>query len=80
MRPGALIVTADDLRLMVYTAEPNTEDADRLALTLVLGTQTLVNQTHGGGACAPTSSATRFESGHTLDSCCLTKQISGRNV
>ena len=39
----ALVVTADDLRLMVYTAEPNTEDADRLALALVLGTQTLVS-------------------------------------
>ncbi len=38
----ALVVTADDLRLMVYTAEPDTEDADRLALALVLGTQTLV--------------------------------------
>lgn len=39
----ALIVTADDLRLMVYTAEPGTEDADRLALAVVLGTQTLVS-------------------------------------
>lgn len=34
-----LVVTADDLRLMVYTAEPGTEDAERLALAVVLGTQ-----------------------------------------
>jgi transcriptional regulator with XRE-family HTH domain len=38
-----LIVAADDLRIMVYTAEPNTEDAERLALAVVLGTQTLVD-------------------------------------
>jgi transcriptional regulator with XRE-family HTH domain len=37
-----LIVAVDDLRIMVYTAEPGTEDADRLALAVVLGTQTLV--------------------------------------
>ncbi|HKC29336.1 MAG TPA: helix-turn-helix transcriptional regulator [Jatrophihabitans sp.] len=37
-----LIVAADDLRIMVYTAEPGTEDAERLALAIVLGTQTLV--------------------------------------
>ncbi|HEY0816054.1 MAG TPA: helix-turn-helix transcriptional regulator [Pseudonocardia sp.] len=37
-----LIVAADDLRIMVYTAEPGTGDADRLALAVVLGTQTLV--------------------------------------
>jgi transcriptional regulator with XRE-family HTH domain len=37
-----LIVAADDLRIMVYTAEPNTEDAERLTLAIVLGTQTLV--------------------------------------
>jgi hypothetical protein len=30
----------DDLRLMVYTAEPGTEDAERLALAIVLGTET----------------------------------------
>jgi hypothetical protein len=28
--------------IMVYTAEPGTEDAERLALAIVLGTQTLV--------------------------------------
>jgi transcriptional regulator with XRE-family HTH domain len=37
-----LIVAMDDLRIMVYTAEPGTEDAERLALAIVLGTQTLV--------------------------------------
>lgn len=36
-----LIVTGEDLRLMVYTAHPGTEDADRLALAVVLGTQAL---------------------------------------
>jgi transcriptional regulator with XRE-family HTH domain len=34
-----LVVTADDLRLMVFTAEPGTQDAERLALAVVLGTQ-----------------------------------------
>jgi transcriptional regulator with XRE-family HTH domain len=38
-----LIVAADDLRVMVYTAEPGTEDAERLALAIVLGTQALVD-------------------------------------
>ncbi|WP_291056224.1 hypothetical protein [Herbiconiux sp.] len=37
-----LVVAADDLRLMVYTAEPGTADADRLALAIVLGTQSLI--------------------------------------
>jgi hypothetical protein len=37
-----LIVAGDDLRIMVYTAEPDTVDAERLALAIVLGTQTLV--------------------------------------
>lgn len=37
-----LFVAADDVRLMIYTAEPGTEDADRLALAVVLGTQQLV--------------------------------------
>jgi transcriptional regulator with XRE-family HTH domain len=36
-----LLVAADDLRISVYTAEPGTEDADRLALALVVGTQAL---------------------------------------
>ena len=36
-----LVVAGDDLRIMVYTAEPDTEDADRLALAIVLGTQAL---------------------------------------
>lgn len=37
-----LVVAGDELRIMVYTAQPGTADADRLALALVLGTQTLV--------------------------------------
>jgi transcriptional regulator with XRE-family HTH domain len=36
-----LIVAGDDLRIMVYTAEPGTEDAERLALAIVLGTQAI---------------------------------------
>ena len=38
-----LVVARDDLRIMVYTAEPGTEDAERLALAIVLGTQSLVD-------------------------------------
>ncbi|WP_405583029.1 helix-turn-helix transcriptional regulator [Streptomyces sp. NBC_01190] len=37
-----LTVAGSDLRVIVYTAEPATEDADRLALLTVLGTQSLV--------------------------------------
>jgi transcriptional regulator with XRE-family HTH domain len=37
------IVAGDDLRIMVYTAEPGTEDAERLALAVVLGSQALVD-------------------------------------
>ena len=37
-----LVVTGDDLRMMAYTAEPGTEDAERLALAIVLGTQSLI--------------------------------------
>ncbi|MCL8010119.1 helix-turn-helix transcriptional regulator [Streptomyces sp. AS02] len=37
-----LAVAGSDLRLMVYTAAPGTEDAERLALVAVLGTQSLV--------------------------------------
>jgi transcriptional regulator with XRE-family HTH domain len=36
-----LSVAGSDLRIMVYTAEPGTRDADRLALLGVVGTQTL---------------------------------------
>ncbi|MEU4512389.1 helix-turn-helix transcriptional regulator [Nonomuraea wenchangensis] len=36
-----LAVSGSDLRIMIYTAEPGTEDAERLALLTVLGTQTL---------------------------------------
>jgi transcriptional regulator with XRE-family HTH domain len=38
-----LIVAADDLRIMIYTAEPDTDDAERLALAIVLGTQSLID-------------------------------------
>ncbi|GAA2862081.1 transcriptional regulator [Actinoplanes cyaneus] len=38
-----LTVAFDDLRIMVYSAEPHTEDAERLALAIVLGTQSLVD-------------------------------------
>ncbi|MFR9797713.1 helix-turn-helix transcriptional regulator [Streptomyces sp. MS06] len=47
-RVGALTLDCDvlgvagsDLRIMVYTARPGTEDADRLALLAVIGTQLL---------------------------------------
>ncbi len=36
-----LLVALDDLRITVYTAEPGTQDADRLNLAVVLGTQAL---------------------------------------
>jgi hypothetical protein len=38
-----LTVAGTDLRIMVYTAEPGTEDAERLALLTVLGTQALTD-------------------------------------
>ena len=37
-----LTVAGSDLRIMAYTAEPDTEDAEGLALLTVLGTQALV--------------------------------------
>ncbi|WP_438295388.1 helix-turn-helix transcriptional regulator [Streptomyces sp. HUAS TT7] len=37
-----LFVAGSDLRIMVYTAEPGSQDAERLELLAVLGTQTLV--------------------------------------
>ena len=37
-----LIVAGDDLRIMVYTVQPDTDDAERLALAIVLGSQHLV--------------------------------------
>src|ERR1700677_641910 len=39
----ALIVAGDDLRITIYTAEPGTQDAERLALAIVLGTQALID-------------------------------------
>lgn len=41
----SLLVAQDDLRITVYTVEPGTQDAERLALVTVLGTQSLVE--HG---------------------------------
>lgn len=38
-----LQIATDDLTVMAYTAEPGTEDAERLALAVVLGTQSLVD-------------------------------------
>lgn len=40
-----LLVATDDVRIMMYTAEPGTEDAHRLELAIVLGTQTMAD--HG---------------------------------
>jgi hypothetical protein len=37
-----LTVAGSDLHIMIYTAEPGTPDAERLALVTVLGTQALV--------------------------------------
>ncbi|MFD5468976.1 helix-turn-helix transcriptional regulator [Streptomyces sp. NPDC127105] len=39
-----LTVAGSDLRIMVYTAEPGSGDAERLALLTVLGTQALVER------------------------------------
>jgi DNA-binding XRE family transcriptional regulator len=36
-----LTVAGNDLRIMIYTAEPDSPDAERLALLAVIGTQTL---------------------------------------
>jgi transcriptional regulator with XRE-family HTH domain len=38
-----LIDANDDLRITIYTAEPGTDDADRLALAIILGTQELID-------------------------------------
>jgi transcriptional regulator with XRE-family HTH domain len=42
-----LLVATDDVRIMIYTAEPGTEDAQRLELAIVLGTRTLVENATG---------------------------------
>ena len=39
-----LVVAADDLRVMVYSAEPGTSDAERLALAIVVGTQSFIDE------------------------------------
>jgi transcriptional regulator with XRE-family HTH domain len=38
-----LVAAADDLRILIFTAEPETEDAERLTLATVLGTQSLID-------------------------------------
>ncbi|WFR67784.1 hypothetical protein P9139_04975 [Curtobacterium flaccumfaciens] len=38
-----LQIATDDLTVLAYTAEPGTEDAERLALAIVLGTQSLID-------------------------------------
>jgi hypothetical protein len=49
-----LTVAGSDLRIMIYTAEPGTEDAERLALLAVLGTQTVATNASEIGAGAQT--------------------------
>jgi hypothetical protein len=38
-----LVDAADDIRITMYTAEPGTDDAGKLALTIILGTQELIH-------------------------------------
>jgi len=38
-----LIDASDDIRITIYTAEPDTDDADRLALAIIVGTQELIH-------------------------------------
>lgn len=45
-----LTVAGSGLRILVYTAEPDTQDAERLALLTVLGTQSLVGQGASDGS------------------------------
>ncbi|MCZ9337913.1 hypothetical protein NGM37_09000, partial [Streptomyces sp. TRM76130] len=46
-----LTVAGSDLRIMIYTAEPGTADAERLALLTVLGTQTLADPAASNAQC-----------------------------
>ena len=48
-----LAVAGSDLRIMIYTAEPGTPDAGRLALLTVLGTQELSTAGHPAGSPQP---------------------------
>lgn len=43
---ATLVVAGDDLRIMAYTAEPATTDAERLELATVPGTRSLLEQDH----------------------------------
>jgi hypothetical protein len=38
-----LVDAADDIRITMYTAEPGSDDAGKLALTIILGTQELIH-------------------------------------
>jgi hypothetical protein len=38
-----LVDATDDVRITIYTAEPGTDNADRLALAIIIGTQELVD-------------------------------------
>lgn len=40
-----LVVSGDDLRVMIYSAEPDSDDAEKLALAVVLGTQAISQAT-----------------------------------
>ncbi|GAB3609600.1 helix-turn-helix transcriptional regulator [Humibacter ginsengiterrae] len=44
------IVAGDDLRIMIYSAQPGTEDAERLKLAIVLGTQAFAEVPSRGGS------------------------------
>ena len=48
-----LTVAGDDLRVTVYTAEPDSHDAENLNLTLVLGTQAFTDEIPEGAAYSP---------------------------
>ena len=55
------MVATDDVRIMVYTADPGTDDAERLALAVVLGTQPLVDQPSGPAPSAPSVDRPGYE-------------------
>ena len=38
-----LVDAGDDVRITMYTAEQGTDDADRLALAIIVGTQELIH-------------------------------------
>ncbi|MFI2486121.1 helix-turn-helix transcriptional regulator [Promicromonospora kroppenstedtii] len=52
-----LVVAGDDLRIMVYTCEPGSPDAERLALAIVLGDQAMDAEVGAAGYPRRTGSA-----------------------